>query len=77
MPQNVTAEQIVKIHTDKTYLETPEYTGAWHPIDGWLQKYGLLQPLGYVFWGFGSTPSWLVMIAISFLSRQMMYVRRS
>jgi hypothetical protein len=71
-PKNVTTLDIVKIHTEKTYLEQAEYKGAYHPIDGSLQKYGLLEPLGYLIWGFGSTPSWLIMIGISFFSRQMM-----
>lgn len=71
-PKNVTAQDIVKIHTEKAYLSRPEYTGAYHPIDGWLQQFGLLEPLGYVIWAVGSTPSWLFMIGVSFLSRQLM-----
>ncbi len=71
-PRNVTAQDIVKIHTDKTYLDLPEYTGAYHPLDGWLQRFGLLEPLGYVMWAVGSTPSWLFMVGVSFLSRQLM-----
>ena len=54
------------------YLEYDEYTGAVHPFDGWMAKFGLLQPFGYVMWGFASTPSWLMMIGISFVSRQIM-----
>jgi hypothetical protein len=73
-PRNVTTQYIVKIHTEKTYLDQPEYTGAYHPIDGSLQKFGILEPLGYVMWGFGTTPSWLLMIGISFFSRQIMLV---
>ena len=71
-PQNITSQAVVKIHTEKSYLKQPEYNGAYHPMDGWLQQYKVLEPLGYVTWGFGSTPSWLFMIAISFFSRQMM-----
>lgn len=71
-PNNVTTQDILKIHTDKAYLNRPEYTGAYHPIDGSLQRFGLLEPLGYVMWGFGSMPSWLFMIGISFVSRQLM-----
>lgn len=73
-PKNVTTQEIVKIHTEKTYLNRPEYTGAYHPIDGWLQRFGLLEPLGYVIWGFALIPSWLFMIGISFFSRQFMFV---
>lgn len=54
------------------YLDYPEYEGAVHPFDGWLAKFNLLMPFGYVMWGFGSTPSWLMMIGISFVSRQIM-----
>jgi hypothetical protein len=71
-PKNVTSQDMVKIHTQKAYLDQPEYTGAYHPIDGWLQRFRLLEPLGYAMWFMGSTPSWLLMIGISFLSRQLM-----
>jgi hypothetical protein len=68
----VSATEILKVHTEKTYLEQEEYTGFLHPIDGPVAKYGLTQPLGYVLWFFGTTPSWVMMIGISFLSRQIM-----
>lgn len=55
-----------------TYLQTEEYTGALHPIDGSLAKFGLLKPLGYTLWVIGSVPSWAFMIGISFVSRQIM-----
>jgi hypothetical protein len=71
-PKNVTASEIVAIHAEQTYLNQPEYAGAYHPIDGWLQRFGLLEPLGYVIWGFGSMPSWVLMILISFFGRQAM-----
>ena len=54
------------------YLETEEYTGFLHPVDGWVAQWGLTQPLGYVLWFFATTPSWVFMIGISFLSRQIM-----
>lgn len=54
------------------YLDFPEYEGAVHPFDGWLAKFNLLMPFGYVMWGFGSTPSWMMMLGISFVSRQIM-----
>lgn len=75
MPLNittVTADDIVSIVSEKKWLEKEEYTSAVHPVDGWLRQYGLLMPLGWFLWGFGSTPSWLVMIAVSFFSRQWM-----
>jgi hypothetical protein len=73
-PKNVTTQDIVKIHAEKTYLVQPEYTGAYHPVDGWLARLGLQDPLGYVVWGLGSIPSWLFMILISLFSRQLMRV---
>ncbi|RMZ87293.1 hypothetical protein DV736_g5486, partial [Chaetothyriales sp. CBS 134916] len=43
-----------------------EYTGALHPFDSLLAKASLLEALGYVIWTLGNTPSWLMMILISF-----------
>jgi len=67
-----TTQEIVKIHTDKTYKEVEEYTGHYHPINGTLAKFGLLTPLGYLLYGMGVVPSWAIMIVISFLSRNVM-----
>lgn len=66
----VTAEEIVALHTENKILGYEEYEGAFHPIDGALTKFQLLMPLGYLLWGFGSTPTWLLMVAISFFTRQ-------
>lgn len=67
----VTAEGIYKIHTDQTYLDEVPYEGWLHPFDGWLAKNGGLNvPLGYIMWAFGTVPSWLFMIIISFISRR-------
>ncbi|KAI1614763.1 PTH2 family peptidyl-tRNA hydrolase [Exophiala viscosa] len=55
-----------------TYLKEDEYTGLLHPFDGLLSKFGLQQPFGYVMWGLGVMPSWVMMIGISFVSRQVM-----
>ena len=68
----VSATDILKIYTEKTYLQEDEYTGLLHPIDGPVAKYGLTKPLGCVLWFFGTTPSWLMMIGITFISRQIM-----
>ncbi|KKA19459.1 hypothetical protein T310_6557 [Rasamsonia emersonii CBS 393.64] len=68
----VTPETIYKIHSEKTYEKDAPYEGALHPLDGWLAKYGLNVPLGYVMYGFSLIPSWLFMIAISFFSRTIM-----
>jgi len=53
-------------------MEVPEYTGLLHPIDGQLAKLGLQEYLGYFIWAMACTPSWAIMIFISFVSRQIM-----
>ncbi|KAL9106415.1 MAG: hypothetical protein Q9227_008557 [Pyrenula ochraceoflavens] len=69
---DTSTQDIVKIHSEKTYTKVPAYEGMFHPIDGALAKTGLLVPLGYVFYGFSAVPSWMFMIGISFLSRTIM-----
>jgi hypothetical protein len=54
------------------YLDYDENTGAMHPLDGWLHQFGLQLPFGYVMWAFAAVPSWMMMIGISFISRQVM-----
>jgi len=68
----VTTQDIVKIHTDKSYKNVEEYTGWYHPINGHLAKFGLLTPLGYCMWALSVVPSWAIMIGVSFLSRTIM-----
>ncbi|KAJ5955532.1 hypothetical protein N7501_009811 [Penicillium viridicatum] len=68
----VTPETIYEIHAKKTYEKVPVYEGALHPVDGWVAKYQLNIPMGYVIWALGAVPSWLFMIGISFFSRTMM-----
>lgn len=68
----VTPETIYKIHSEKTFKEASRYEGPLHPFDGWLAKYGLNVPLGYVMYGVGTLPSWLIMIAISIFTRTFM-----
>lgn len=41
-------------------------------MDGALAKFGLLQPFGYFMWALGSMPGWVMMLGISFVSRQIM-----
>lgn len=50
----------------------PVYEGWLHPVDGWMARFGVQQYFGYLIWGSGTTPSWLIMIIISFVSRQFM-----
>lgn len=77
VPLNIsttTVADIVNIPTasKSRYLDFDEYTGPLHPMDSLLAKFGLLQPLGYGMWAIGSMPSWVMMIGISFVSRQIM-----
>jgi hypothetical protein len=69
-----TVETYTKLASSKSYKTGPKYEGYFHPFDGPIAKYGLATPLGYVFWFFALIPSWAMMIAISFLSRTIMYV---
>lgn len=46
-----------------------------HPLDGVLAQFGVQEYLGWVIYGMGTTPSWIIMIGISFLSRQFMSSR--
>lgn len=41
-------------------------------MDSMLAKFGLLQPFGYFMWALGSVPGWVMMLGISFVSRQIM-----
>jgi len=68
----ITAPQLAAVHLEEKYLETAPYEGFWHPFDGPLAKNGLNIPFGYVLWGFSQVPSWMFMLLVSFLSRNMM-----
>ncbi|PGG96685.1 hypothetical protein AJ79_09490 [Helicocarpus griseus UAMH5409] len=68
----VDAETIYKVHSEKQWEKRQPLQGALHPVDGALAKYGLNVPLGYVLFGMGMVPSWLMMVGISFLSRTIM-----
>ena len=75
VPLNVTtttAQEIVQIHTAKSYKQGPVYEGAFHPFDGYLAQLGLNQALGYVLFAFTLVPSWAFMIIISMFSRSIM-----
>lgn len=60
------------LHSSRSWKEKPLYEGYFHPFDGPLAQFGLAVPLGYLFWVFAVVPSWLFMIAISFISRNIM-----
>ncbi|OAP64697.1 hypothetical protein AYL99_00669 [Fonsecaea erecta] len=77
IPLNVTTTTVSDITSlprasKSRYLEYPEYTGMLHPIDGLLAQAGVLQPFGYFMWALGAMPSWMMMLGISFISRQIM-----
>lgn len=46
--------------------------GWLHPFDGKLARWGVSEPLGYVFWALNAVPSWAMMLVISGVSRYMM-----
>ena len=71
---SVTALEIAELHTKEKYKETQPYEGALHPFDGLLEKTGISLPLAYFMWGMSKIPSWLPMILISFLTRNLMSV---
>jgi len=71
----VTADEIVTLARsapNSRIQDIKTYDGELHPVDGWLAKLGLQYYFGMVIEVMGSTPSWAIMIGISFLSRQFM-----
>ncbi|KAF2839556.1 hypothetical protein M501DRAFT_1015652 [Patellaria atrata CBS 101060] len=69
---NATASDIVKIHTEKKYLEEEPYEGIFHPFDGTFAQYGLSVPVAYILYAFAKMPNWLPMLVISMFSRKLM-----
>lgn len=67
-----TVKTFTDLRTSQDWKANPLYEGYFHPFDGPIAKYGLAQPLGYLFWAFAIIPSWLLMIGISFISRTLM-----
>ncbi|KAG0646195.1 hypothetical protein D0Z07_8288 [Hyphodiscus hymeniophilus] len=63
------------LHATQSWKETTPYEGWFHPFDGQLAQYGLAVPIGYFFWIFAVVPSWMFMIGISFVSRNIMSKR--
>lgn len=68
----ITTQEIVQIHTQKSYEKVPVYHGAFHPFDGYLAKFQLNKAIGYVLFAFSLVPSWAFMIFISMVSRNFM-----
>jgi len=80
VPLNFTDTEISDItaipsSSKSKYLEFDEYTGIMHPFDGIVAQMGLIQPFGYVMHAIGTVPSWMMMLGISFVSRQIMAKR--
>jgi len=80
VPLNFTDTEISDItaipsSSKSKYLEFDEYTGIMHPFDGIVAQMGLIQPFGYVMHAIGTVPSWMMMLGISFISRQIMAKR--
>lgn len=67
-------EYAAKTIDPKTGKEVDQYLydSYFHPINGQLKVFGLLDPLGYLMWGMSQIPSFVFMILISFVSRNIM-----
>lgn len=75
LPLNATstsARELARVHSRKTYAAVEPYEGVFHPFDGLLARFGLALPIGYVLYGVSLVPSWVFMIGVSFLSRNIM-----
>lgn len=69
---STTVRDIVSLHTEGKYKTATKSDSAFHPFDGYLHKYGVAVPIGYVLLFFTRVPSWAIMIGISFFSRTFM-----
>lgn len=70
---STTPQDIVRLASNapnSRIMSVPVYEGQLHPFDSFIAKAGLQTYLGYAIHFMGSTPSWVIMITISFLSRQ-------
>ncbi|GAB7349107.1 hypothetical protein MBLNU459_g8056t2 [Dothideomycetes sp. NU459] len=68
----VTAAEIAALATQGKYKETAPYEGWFHPFDGQLAKLGAAIPLGYAVYYISLVPSWMLMVGISFFTRNFM-----
>jgi len=66
---------LTDLHSTKSWKNKVAYEGYFHPFDGPLAQYGVAVPLGYFLWIFAVIPSWMFMIGISFISRNIMSKR--
>jgi hypothetical protein len=67
-----TVKTFTEIHSTQSWQQKTPFSGYFHPFDGQLAQYHLAVPLGYIFWGLAIVPSWLIMILVSFISRNIM-----
>lgn len=69
---SVTSAEIVALANEGKYKETAPYEGWFHPFDGNLAKFGVALPFGYAVYYFSLIPSWMMMVGISFFTRNFM-----
>lgn len=69
---DVTSAEIVALVSEGKYKETAPYEGVFHPFDGHLAKFGVGIPFGYAVYYFSLVPSWMMMVGISFFTRNFM-----
>jgi len=65
----VTAPQILSLYRDGEYKQGKLLDTVFHPFDGWLVKYGLNVPVGYVIFATNMIPSWTFMLIVTFTMR--------
>jgi len=70
-----TVKTFTELHSSKKWKSRPLYEGYFHPFDGQLAQLYLAVPLGYILWAFAIIPSWMFMIGVSFISRNIMSKR--
>ncbi|KAI9884508.1 MAG: 39S ribosomal protein L24, mitochondrial [Watsoniomyces obsoletus] len=68
----ITAPELVKMHLDKSWQKIEPYEGIFHPFDGFLAKWGLSTPVGYVLAAYSKLPSWAPLVVLSILTRTLM-----
>ena len=67
-----TPDEIVEVYKDGFKKHFKLHEGAFHPWKGWFAKNNLALPIGWVLFVFNMFPSWMLMLAISFISRTFM-----
>ena len=69
----VTVKGLVDVHRARRFEEQKPLGGRWtDPFAGPLARYGVLVPVGYMFFALSKVPSWMVMVVMSFGTRMLM-----